>query len=120
MKQTDCRFVLLRFQPLDPSSGGLSFPILLIAQNDAVQVVVQPEAEQKCAPEDRQYLSELIEDWRRARPSEFPVLFEQLSELSMAPLVAQDFGTADERKAAALRGLVLNHSFAPRPDEAST
>ncbi|HTW46898.1 MAG TPA: hypothetical protein VMD92_03055 [Acidobacteriaceae bacterium] len=114
MEQIDYRFALLIFQPRN-AGENFSFPILILERNNFVEVHVASNWEQKCDSEDREYLAELMEDWKRVPPGETSLLIEQLSELSIGPLLATKSGTSDEAHVSALRDLVLEQGPLTKP-----
>jgi hypothetical protein len=96
-------FVHLRYAPR-PFDAGCTTEIRLLILEDgpALEIVIRPDWRIGLGPEDQEYLSELMRDWRRATPPEIPILLGNLSELSIGPLQTVDTGLVDPEERNAL------------------
>jgi hypothetical protein len=98
-------FVHLRYSPRWSDAGHPSgIPLLVIQAGPGLEIVIRPDWHKGVLPDDQEYLTELMDDWRNATPAEIPTLLESLSELSIGPLKSIESGLVDlERRSALIK-----------------
>lgn len=83
------RFVELQFSRFNDQAVNL----LVIARSAAnLEVWVRPDWAQRLDPEDRAYLSDLMEEWKSAPLDEISSILDELSRQSHGPLRASNSG----------------------------
>jgi hypothetical protein len=93
MDQKTSTFVSFQYVPVPNSEAAIA--LLVLADVSRIEVVIQPGWEANLDPNDREYLTELIADWRSANAADIPALLRQLAELSVGPLRAVESGVTD-------------------------
>jgi len=91
-------FVYLRFSPRSAAGPESGIPLLVALKDATLEVFIRSGWEDGVAAEDREYLEELMSDWRKLSAGAIPGLLEQLAELSVGPLRAIESGILDARK----------------------
>ena len=103
------RYVLLRFSPPDSRQIHASIPLVVLQESQSrLQTYIQAGWDQHLRRTDREYLLELIADWHNA--TNIPGLLDELSELSIGPLVSVESGLLDAVKRDKLMSVVGRNS----------
>lgn len=106
MNEPPC-FVHLVYSP-NPDHDGRNIPLLVIRKNERIEVIIRPGWGADLAFATRQYLEDLLVDWRSATPDEIPALLQALSELSTGPLLPVQSGSGDSPAVHALIERILS------------
>jgi hypothetical protein len=95
------RFVMLQFAR---PSNNMPVDLLIVDSKDGspLQVWVHPEWEERVHPQDREYLSELMNEWRKANSAQIPAILDELSKQSYGPLRVIEQGQLSEVEGQAL------------------
>lgn len=90
MQQNLVSFILLHFSRFNKEAVGL----LVLDSNDGgpLQVWAPPDWKLRVDAEDRNYLSDLMHEWRTTGPREIPALLDELSRQSHGPLRVSNRG----------------------------
>jgi hypothetical protein len=101
-------FVHLRYSPRSSDTDApTGIPLLVIQNGPALEIVIRPDWHEGLGSEDREYLTELIGDWRRTTAAEIPALLQALGELSMGPLRTLESGATNSERFRALKQATL-------------
>lgn len=100
MSEEPVQFVLLDYRP--GHGAGTGIPVLVMSGRSSVEVSVRREWEHGLAEAERDYLAELMREWRETEAAEIPELMRELAEISVGPLRTMEWGTADSGRRAAL------------------
>ena len=84
-------YVLLSFTP----APEVSINILVVRSGPALEVSLPANWDAGLSPEDREYVSELINDWRNAQADCVPAILRELSQLAVGPLKTQESNLLD-------------------------
>lgn len=98
---------LLRFVRLSYASGPgketpRKIPVLVFEQDEKLHVVIRSGWEEGISALDREYLSELMADWRCLASGDIAATLDQLAELSIGPLRATSSGVMKPSQIASL------------------
>jgi hypothetical protein len=75
-------YVLLAFNPDSPPEVR----ILVARKGTSLEVSLPAGWDATLSAEDREYLSELVSDWRNAKGDSVPVILRELAQLAVGPL----------------------------------
>jgi len=68
--------------------------LLILVRNGAkLEVWVRPDWTERLDPQDRAYLSDLMQEWKTAAPAEIPAILDEISRQSHGPLRVSNSGT---------------------------
>jgi hypothetical protein len=93
------RFVLLRYIS---GQAGQAALVLLVEDGGGLKIHTEERWEPGLDADEREYLRELMKDWRGARGDRVAAILDELGELSVGPLRAVESGMADTEKLARL------------------
>jgi hypothetical protein len=85
---------MLRYAPSSCSTAKSSIQVLVICDGRSLQIHTNRGWEHLLEPIEKEYLSELIAEWKLAAEEQIPDVFASLSELSVGPLIAVQSGSA--------------------------
>lgn len=75
-------YVVLLFDP-DPD---VAIKILVVRNGPSLEVSLPANWQEQLSGGDREYVSELVNDWRSANADSIPLLLRELSQLAVGPL----------------------------------
>ncbi|MGC8549405.1 MAG: hypothetical protein ACP5M4_06870 [Acidobacteriaceae bacterium] len=89
------RYVLLRYMPGESGRGQRSALVLLTEDGGELKIFAEGRWESGLDAGEREYLRELMKDWRGARGDRVDAVLDELAELSVGPLRMVEAGVAD-------------------------
>ena len=96
------RFVLLRYISGKAGHGQGRALLLLMEDGGGLRIYTEKQWESGLDAGEREYLRELMKDWRGAGADRVPGLLDELAELTVGPLRTVESGWADAEKLARL------------------
>ncbi len=90
------RYVLLRYNSGQDDHGAAL--VLLVEEGGELKIYTEEQWEAGLDESGREYLRELMKDWRGARGERVAAILEELAELSIGPLRTVESGVADTGK----------------------
>jgi hypothetical protein len=96
------RFVQLSYSIDSKGEPGVGIPLLLFHDHDELRIAVPDGWERGMAPLHREYLAEMIADWKQLSIEDVKPTLDQLSEFSTGPLKVVASGTETMERLAAM------------------
>lgn len=103
-------YVLLNFLPLSEAADKPVPLAVVLHQNTVPIIIIRHDWQVSLNAEDRDYLSELMDDWMKTPPERVLALFRQLEYLSAGPIRATVSGMATAEGLENLMYAVLTHA----------
>ena len=106
-------YVLLNFLPLSEAADKLVPLAVVFHQNTVPIIIIRHNWQVSLDAKDREYLSELMDDWMKTPSERVLILFRQLECLSVGPIRATVSGITTAEGLEHLMYAVLTHAGVP-------